>query len=314
MDATVTAGNRSERGRASAANRWSAWRLLLGLLAFAFFAAALVWHLTLGQTLIQRIPPGWAWRSSYIGFLTYPDSKTGRFPEGNDPGLYDRIMAVQSEDRPGSVTIRDAMKIVEPRTGATVWEYIAEFEVDPKTGRHLKPEYRDDYIVLPQNLEPGTYSLRTNYVEGIPLKFTRRDQIEGLDVYLFTYKGRGEYTESYAGTDEYEGTTVPPGHEIKCADDQLEFLLWAEPITGEAVKIREGCHPGDYIYETATGRQVEPVLRWAAETAGVDVVRRAEAIRDRIIELRVARYAPFGLAGLGLICAAGAVRFRSRRS
>jgi hypothetical protein len=134
-------------------------------------------------------------------------------------------------------------------------------------------------------------------------------------VFLFTYRGRGEYTESYSGTAEYEGTKVPPGHEIKCADDQFEFFLWAEPITGETVKIKESCHSGDYVYEVATGRAVEPVLRWAAETAGIDVVRRAEAIRDRIIEVRLARYMPLALAGLGLLCAAFTVlRFRSRRA
>jgi hypothetical protein len=206
------------------------------------------------------------------------------------------------------------MKVLEPRTGDIVWEYVAEFEVDPATGRHVKPEYRNQYIVLPANLKPETYSLRTNYVEGIPLKFLRRDRIEGLEVFLFAYKGRGEYTESYAGTEEYEGIKLPPGHEIKCADDQFEFLLWAEPTTGETVKIKESCHSGDYVYDIVTGRSVEPVVRWAAETAGQDVVQRSEAIRARITELAVARYLPLALAGLGLLCAAAVLRIRSRRS
>jgi hypothetical protein len=314
MTAVTSAGDRPDNAAARTPSRPGVWTVLLGLLSFAFLASALFWHFTLGRTLAQRLPPGWSWRSSYVGFVTYPDPKTGKFPEGNNLGLYDRTISVHSDNRPGSVIVRDGMRVQEPRTGDVVWEYVAEFEIDPATGRHLKPKYRNDYIVLPANLKQETYSLRTNYAEGIPLTFTRRDRIEGLDVFLFSYRGRGEYTESYSGTDEYEGVKVPPGHEIKCADDQFEFLLWAEPITGETVKIKEGCPSGDYVYEIATGRPVEPIVRWAAETAGIDVVRRAEVIRDRIIELRMARYMPFGLVALGLVCAAAAaMRFRSRQ-
>lgn len=314
MSAVTSAGDRPSNAAAKTPSRPGLWTVVLGLLSFAFFASALVWHLTLGQTLAQRIPPGWSWSSNYVGYVTYPDP-TGKFPEGNSPGLYNRAMTVHSNDRPGSVIVRDGMRVEDPRTGDVAWEYVAEFDIDPATGRHLKPEYRNDYIVLPANLNNETYSLRTNYVKGIPLTFTRRERIEGLDVFLFSYRGRGEYTESYSGTKEYEGVKVPPGHEIKCTDDQFEFLLWAEPITGETIKIKEGCHSGDYVYEVATGRTVEPVLRWAAETAGIDVVRRAELVRDRIIELRMARYLPFGLVALGLACAAAAaMRFRSRQA
>jgi hypothetical protein len=178
MDAVTSPGDRpSLNAAASAPSGPGLWTGLLGLLSFAFFASALVWHLTLGQRLAQRIPPGWSWNSSYVGFLTYPDPKTGKFPEGNNPGLYDRTMTIRSNDRPRSVIVRDGMKVQDPRTGDVAWEYVAEFGIDPATGRHLKPEYRNDYIVLPANLKQETYSLRTNYVKGIPLTFTRRERI-----------------------------------------------------------------------------------------------------------------------------------------
>lgn len=62
----------------------------------------------------------------------------------------------------------------------------------------------------------------------------------------------------------------------------------------------------------SSGAAVEPVLRWGAETAGADLVRRTDAIRDRILELRLARDLPVGLAVLGFLCAAAAA-LRMRR-
>jgi hypothetical protein len=288
---------------------------MLGILAFGFFAAAVLWHLTLGQTLTQRIPPGWSWKSSYIGFENYPDPQTGRFAAENRIAIYDREMTIHSAgNRSGSVVLSDAYVTADPKTGEIKWKYIVFPEIDPRSGLHLSDEHRQHHVVLPQGLKKQAYSFRQNYIKGVQLRFLGEDTIEGLPVYVYSYKGPGEYTEFYVGDESNPGINVPPGHEIRCADDQFSFFIWAEPITGEAVKIKESCYSGDYMYDLATGRTVAPILRWSAETAGIDVVRRAEVIRDRILELRAARYAPFGLAALGLICAAGAVRLRLRRS
>lgn len=285
-------------------------------LAVVCLASAVVWHLTLGQSLTQRIPPGWSWSSQYVGEVTYPDRHSGQFPVRNELGAYRRALTILSEDRHGSVLLNDAYKITNLRTGVTEWEYIIDFEIDPDTGQHLNPEYSGQYIVLPQDLRKDrTYTLRSSYIKGMPLQFVREEVIEGVQVFLFAYEGRGEYTEAYTGTAEYAGVEVPPGHEIKCAQDQFRLLVWAEVVTGEVLKIKESCLSGDYIFDIATGRAVEPVLRWEAETAGMDVVRQADAVRDRITQLRLARYLPVVLAGLGLVLAmAGIVRMGPRRA
>lgn len=107
-------------------------------------------------------------------------------------------------------------------------------QVDPQTGAHLQKEYLGDYYIFPRFVEKKTYKFRNNYVKGVPLEFKREEEVAGVQTYLFAYQGYGEYTESYAGTDEYPGIKIPPGQEIRCDDDQFSFKAWVEPVTGES--------------------------------------------------------------------------------
>jgi hypothetical protein len=188
-------------------------------------------------------------------------------------------------------------------TGQVTYEYSYHAPVDPRTGAHLKEEYRGDYFLFPRNVEQKTYKMRFSYLKGIPVVFQREDDVEGLATYLFTYRGRGEYTESYVGTTQYPGIKVKPGQEIKCADDQFIFKAWVEPVTGEIIRIEESCNSNDYFYDIATGKQLEVVDRWGGETAGDDVVRRVETVsRERARLLRTTHYIPGGLFVAGLLC------------
>jgi hypothetical protein len=181
------------------------------------------------------------------------------------------------------------------------YNYIAA--VDPRTGAHLKPEYRGDYFLFPRNVERKTYNLRFAYLKGIPVAFQTEEEVVGLATYLFTYRGRGEYTESYTGTAEFPGVPVMPGQEIKCADDQFVFKAWVEPVTGEIIKIEENCLASDYIYEIATGKQLEVVDRWGGQTDGNDVINRVETVgRERTRLLWQRRYIPSGLFVTVLLC------------
>jgi hypothetical protein len=258
----------------------------------------------------ERIPPGWSWKSSFVGTMTLPDPSTGAFPKRDVLGIYDRQITIQSdEDRPRSVVLKDDFVVRDPVTKAVTWRYTVYPKVDPRTGRHLEPAHNDEIMVFPRNVERGTYKFRMNYIEGVPLTFVGDDNVEGLDVYLFGYKGRGEYTESYLGTAEYPGVPVTAGQEIKCADDQFTLMVWVEPLTGDAVRIVERCDSGDYIFNVSTGAPIGAVTRWGGETAGADVLRRAELVRDERLKLLAATYAPYGLIGIGIVLAgAGFVR------
>ncbi|MDQ1636779.1 MAG: hypothetical protein QOF62_118 [Pyrinomonadaceae bacterium] len=263
-----------------------------------------VWHFALVPRWTQRIPAGWSWKTDYIGFQTYLDPKTGQIPEKDVSTTYSQsIKIVPHSEHPGLVELDSNYSINDITSGQVTWEYEYFAAVNPQNGEHLKPEYRGDYFVFPHNVEKKTYRLRFSYLKGVPVSFQKEVDVEGLKTYLFAYRGRGEYTESYAGTEKYQGIRVKPGQEIKCGDDQYFFKIWVEPLTGATIKIEEGCHSGDYVYDIATGAQHEPVSRWDGVTAGDDVVSQVKlASRERARLLWIDRYLPSMFLLAGILC------------
>lgn len=287
--------------RAAPASRWSKWILPLGGVALILFAFIWRWQIAVQWT--QRIPENWVWESNFIGAQTYADEKTNRFPEKDAQGFYVRTLQVV-ERKGEAVTMEDRYVIRDPKTNEKTWEYVYRAQVDARTGAHLDPMYRGDYFVFPREAQPTTYRLRFNYIKGVPLTFQREEDIEGINTYLFAYKGRGEYTESYAGSADYPGVVVAQGQEIKCADDQFVLRLWVEPITGEILNLEESCYSGDYIFDIASGKPVIAVLRWGGATSGDDILKRAQIIRaQRDNYLWLMRYVPRAsfIAGVGLV-------------
>ncbi len=272
-----------------------------GLVLFGLTA---VWQFVLVPRWTERIPAGWQWESNYVGYQTLADPQTGQMPEKDAAGTYSHAIAIVPNSRqPGSVELDDRYLIHDIASGQVTYAYNYHAPVDPRTGAHLKAEYRGDYFLFPRNVEQKTYTLRFSYLKGIPVAFQREDEVEGLATYLFTYRGRGEYTESYAGTAEFPGVQVKPGQEIKCADDQFIFKVWVEPVTGEIVKIVESCNASDYVYDIATGKQLAAVDRWGGETDGNDVTNRVDLVsRERTKLFWQTRYIPSSLFVAGLLC------------
>lgn len=276
-------------------------KLLLGS-GGAAMVLAVVWWFAAPRLWGDRLPPGWEWRATFIGVSAWVDAKTGVLPE-DTASMYTRTIRIASEEgRPRAVRMEDAYLLQDPKSGSTVWEYVPTFEIDPATGRHLSPEHRGDIFVFPRGTGKTTYRLRMNYLKGVPLAFRREEIVEGVTTYMFEYRGRAEYTESYAGTPQYPGVKVEAGQEIRCADDQLVVRLWIEPVTGEMLKIEESCLSGDAVYDTASGTRVATIMRWGGETAGDDVQRRAERIQaERSRLLWRLHYGPGVLLALGTI-------------
>ncbi|MCV0393894.1 MAG: hypothetical protein K5872_11660 [Rhizobiaceae bacterium] len=278
------------------------------IFASILLAVAGIWSMLSGSP--ERIPAGWSWEANFVGTVTWPDPQAGAFPDAGELGLYERALSIASAaDRPTAVTLKDDYVIRDPITDEVTWRYTVHSRVDPATGMHVDPSHHGEYVVFPRDVERRSYVLRMNYLKGVPLSFIKETTIEGLRVYLFGYKGRGEYTESYAGTAEYPGVQVAADQEIRCADDQFSFLVWVEPMTGEALKLAERCDSGDYVFNVSTNAPVSAVLRWGGETAGIDVLRRAERVRKERLQLQLSEYGPLalglaavGLGGLGLMC------------
>jgi hypothetical protein len=266
-----------------------------------FIVTAVVWYFWLSSYWTQRIPPGWSWTANYIGTNAYADA-SGNFPEQDSINVYDRTVMVVEDQRPNSVILEDTYLTSDANTGQVTWEFKFSAPVDPKTGQHLSESYRGDYFVFPRNVEKTTYRLRFSSYPGIPLTFQKEETVEGFATYLFTYQGSVDYAFSYAGSANYPGVKVEPGQEIKCWDNQMIVRMWVEPVTGETLKSAESCYSGDYVYDLATGKAIYPISRWGGETAGDDVINRANAIsaeRTRILWL--GQYAPGLLFVAGLV-------------
>ena len=281
----------------------------------ALLCAAGVWHFGLSHRWAQRLTPGWRWESNVIGTMTFADAATGRLPEKDTVGVFERALYVKSDaERPRSVLLEDSFVIRDPNTGQVTWEYNFRAPVDPATGAYTQPEYAGDIYVFPRGVEKKTYRFRYNYLEGVPLSFRGEEEVEGVETYVFGYRGRAEYTESYAGTAQFPGVAVEPGQEIKCADDQFAIRVWVEPATGEMLKLEESCHSGDYVYDTATGQPVAAIARWDGVTSGRDLINRARAIRrERAKYLWATRYLPATLLASGLLCVGFALLTKKSR-
>lgn len=276
---------------------------ILLTIGIVLIVAAGLWYFWLDQGWTQRIPNGWKWESSSVGTQAWADYETGEYPAEDSINFYTRlIQVVSAAEQPGGVVLEDRYTAFEPETGEVTWEYIYSAPVDPKTGRHLQTEYAGDYFVFPRNVEKKTYNMRFSSYDGLPFAFQGEEEIEGIPAYIFYYKGRGEYTEAYAGSEDYEGVTVEPGQEIKCRDDQLTVKLWVEPVTGEILKFDEACPSGDSVYDIASGQELYPLSRWTGTSAGNDVIERANRVRrERMQILWSTRYIPLLLLVGGVI-------------
>ena len=219
-------------------------KLVIGI-GVVLIGLAAVWRFGVAPRLTQRVPPGWSWSSNFIGTTSYADPQTGELPEKATVATYERRMYLASEaGRPRAVTVEDSYITFDPKTRQKLWEYNYRAEVDPQTGAHVRPEYQGEVYVFPRNVEKTTYKFRNNYIKGVPLSFQREEEVEGVNTYLFAYKGRGEYTESYAGTKDFPGYKAEPGQELRCANDQFTVKVWVEPVTGEILKFDERCPSG----------------------------------------------------------------------
>jgi hypothetical protein len=278
---------------------------IFGLAAVLFIAAAALWTFTIAPKWTQRLPPGWSWKSRSVATLRLEDPKTGKFATETMavPQVFEAAIT-DNGSRPMAVKVKDRYTAYDAATDQVVWEYLFSASVDPETGRHLNPDYADDYFVFPRSVEKKTYKIRYSFLKGLPVAFQREEMVGGLNAYVFAYKGDLEVTDTYAGTPDFPGIKINAGQEVRCSDDGFVFKAWVEPVTGEIIKLENSCYSGDYTYDIATGRKLKPLQSWGGVTAGDDVtthVRSLEGERSRIIW--VTRYVPGLLLFASLACA-----------
>ena len=241
--------------------------------------------------------------TKYFGTQTYADPESGLVPAQDQFGAYERRQRiVDARDWPRAVLVEDRYVVRDLGNGSVLFDYTTRERVDPRTGAWAAEDHKGEIVVFPRNTEKRTYVMRSNYLEGIPLRFVGEDDVGGLDTYIFAYRGPINYTTAYKGTAEFPGVPVDAGQEIRCSDDQFYYRTWIEPTTGIAVKVEEGCRSGSYIYDAATGKRIRAVDRWTGAAAGADLARRvSEVHKERELLLLYTRYIPAFFAALSVL-------------
>ena len=277
---------------------------IVASVAFALLAAG--WHFGLGRRWTMRLSRDADFSTKYVGTQTNADHVTGLVPKEDALSRYDRaIRVVDAAAWPRSVVVLDSYLARDTQTGAVLYEYVTNERVDPRTGAWADGPHKGDIVVFPRNVEKRIYTMRSNYMAGVPLAFSGEGKVGGLDTYVFSYHGPLDFTASFAGTAQYPGVTVPAGQEIRCADDQFYYRIWVDPLTGEQVKVEEGCLAGDFIYDKASGRKIAAVDRWNGETSGADLAARVTAVYDaRRTYVWALLYVPGILVAASLACLA----------
>lgn len=289
---------------------------LLSIVGAVLIAAAAAWHFFLAPRWTQRVPPGWSLTMAYAGVQTYSDPATGKLPPRDELNDYLRtIRVVDERGRPDSVRIEHTLRTLDPVTKKITYDYTTTELVDPGTGERLEPQHRGQIALFPRESRKQTYHYQSNYFKGLPLAFEREERVAGLLTYRYSYRGRAEYTESYAGTVNFPGVKIPPGQEIRCADDQFYLRFWVEPHTGSIVKVEEGCPSGDYFYDVARNQQGAAVDRWSGQSAGSPMLERVAAVqRQRLGYLAARWYVPGMLLLFGAIALATSFLAGRRRA
>jgi len=271
---------------------------------------ASVWHVWLGPHWTIRVPRNGVFASKYVGTQTNADPKTGLLPAQDVLSTYDRtIKVIDGTDWPRSVVVQDQYTAHDLKTGAINFEYIVHERIDPRTGAWAEGPHKGDIVLFPRNTQKRTYTMRSNYVPGLPLAFAGVDDIGGLDLYKFSYVGAIDLTGGYVGTPESPGLQLPPSQKIACADDQFYLRIWVEPHTGSQVKLEEGCMSGDFVYDRSTGRKVAAFDRWNGVTTGASLGERVTEAYAARLKYMWALYVP-GVLLLASVCVLGVGRSR----
>ena len=240
---------------------------IVAAIALAAFAA--VWHFSVAPRWTRRVPRNAVFTSQYVGTNTSADPRTGIVPVHDALSNYERIVVVKdAADWPRSLILEDKLSARNIETGMVDFEYIASEQIDPETGALAEGPHKGEIVLFPRNVQQRNYTMRSNYIPGLLLKFSGVREIGGLETYLFSYKGPIEYAAIYAGTAETPGIKLLPGQDIRCADDNFYYRTWVEPRTGTQVQVEEGCLSGDFVYDKATGNKVSAIDRWNGVSAG----------------------------------------------
>lgn len=282
------------------------------LLFVLFLAVIPAWFLLVVPSATIRISNNWEWVTKFEGSASWADA--------NDEWGETLISVSEKEitivnDFGEYVVLRDRYSTKDPISGEITWEYIPKFAVNKETAKNVThsgvPDRTGYYYMFPRNVEKTTYEIwGLNYLKKISLTFIKEETIEGLDTYLFEFRGDMESSETYAESEEYPGVELTGNQEVRSPGDGLTIKYWVEPVTGEIVKIDERS-AGDYIVDKNTGEKIAKLSKWTGKTTGDTVLNLVKATQNKKqMILLYERWIPilFGLIAFAFLIALFASR------
>lgn len=271
---------------------------IFAILGVILLLAAAVWQFALKNNFNQRFPDAWVWELSSLGHSSYAGDN-GQFPDGtrteDDPiNITERQVSVVSKTSDAQVVLRDHYLNLDPVTRNVTWEVTYEATVDQMSGQYREGELAGDYYFLPQNLDRNqTYTISNSTYQHILMSFQRGEVVNAVNTYMYAYYG------SFDNHLAYPDIPLEANQTIRCNEFTLEY--WAEPNTGEIVKVREWCE-GDFVVDTSTGESLYGISRWGAETNTDDLIRRGNEVQNILFQWQLRNlYLPIILSVLGLV-------------
>jgi hypothetical protein len=271
-------------------------KLLIGI-GVLFITAAVIWKVGVVPGMEKRFPANWHYNFDILGRTSYADASTGKFPDGTTLkdapiNISKRDITVSQVNTDGTVELTDHFVTYDTELDDITWELTTKATVDSVTGKYTKPEYANDYYFIPRNAQKTTYSLRNNYLNGVPFTFQNEENISGISTYHYGYKG------DYNNTGSNPDVKLEPDQTIICFNLAVDF--WVEPTTGEIVKYHEWCE-GDWVVNTKTNEKLYAISRWGSDNTGDDLIRRAAEVRGMLNTTNLNRlYIPLLLVVVGL--------------
>jgi hypothetical protein len=248
--------------------------------------------------VFERLPTDFVAETRYRAAMETRETSSSA-PEKFDIEVLRRDQALKSSAE-HSVVQGDAHWLTP--SGAPIFETLNTYGVDRSTRRNL-PGYGDQerhgqYLFPPHTGKQQYGFWDPLYAGPWVATFNRVEEFRGIEVYVFDAVTDGiDETASYDARPE-----IPEKYR---AHTEGKGRLWVEPVSGVVVDQEDA--GVSYFIEPETQRRIgEPFNQWRqryTEQTVAAQLRQATAARWRMQMLE--RWAPLGLAGLGLLLAAG---------
>jgi hypothetical protein len=259
-------------------------------LAFLVLAALLRYWIA---PLSERLPANYANETKLSDEVRFRDSPTGEWQASTQ----DVRRVDQTITNSGQTALIEGSVLAYDASGAVNFEATSLYGVDRRTRLNLAGYGEIDrtgQYLFPPHVQRIEYEIWDPIFIGLrQATFERVDQIEGLQVYVFSF--------SAFGMDESAGYSyLPDVPERYLAYTDGQGTIWVEPLSGFVVDyVDSGV---SYFVDPASGERIADFNQWTENyTPETRTTQLALARTARLRILLLENWLPLALVGAGMI-------------